>query len=77
MKVPAGTQSNTKFKLANRGIKNATTGRTGNQYVIVNVVTPTKLTREQTELFTKLSNTDETSSNSIFEKFKKFFKKTK
>lgn len=77
MKVPAGTQSNTKFKLANRGIKNATTGRTGNQYVIVNVVTPTKLTREQTELFTKLSKTDETSSNSIFEKFKKFFKKTK
>lgn len=77
MKIPSGTQSKTKFKLANRGIKNSTTGRTGNQYVIVDVVTPTKLTSEQKELFTKLSKTDETSSNSIFDKFKKFFKKTK
>ena len=75
MKVPAGTQTGTKFKLANKGIKNQTSGRTGNQYVILKVVTPTKLTKEQTELFTKLSKTDESSSNSIFDKFKKFFSK--
>jgi len=77
MKVPAGTQTNTKFKLSGRGIKNESTGRSGNQYVIVNVVTPSKLTNEQRELFTKLSQTDEASSSTIFEKFKKFFKKTK
>ena len=77
MKVPSGTQSNTKFKLAGKGIQNATTGRSGNQYVIVNVVTPTKLTTEQKELFTKLSKTDEAAASSVFEKFKKFFKKTK
>ncbi len=77
MKVPSGTQSGTKFKLSGRGIKNSTTGRTGNQFVIVNVVTPTKLSSEQKDLFTKLSKTDEAGANSIFEKFKKFFKKTK
>jgi len=77
MKVPAGTQSKTKFKLSGKGIQNATTNRIGNQFVIVNVITPTKLTGEQKELFTKLSKTDENAGNSIFDKFKKFFKKTK
>ena len=75
LKIPAGTQSGTKFRLAGRGIKNASTGRTGDQFVFVKVVTPTKLTKEQTELFTKLSKTDESASNSIFERFKKFFSK--
>ena len=75
MKVPAGTQTGTKFKLAGKGINNATSGRTGNQYVTVKVVTPTKLSKEQTELFNKLSQTNEKETNSIFEKFKKFFSK--
>ena len=75
LKIPAGTQTGTKFKMAGRGIQNQTTGRTGNQYVTVKVVTPTKLSSEQKELFEKLSKTNETSSSSIFEKFKKFFTK--
>ena len=74
LKVPAGTQTGTKFKLANKGILNQRTNRVGHQYVVVKVMTPTKLTSEQKELFTKLSKTDETSSNSIFDKIKKFFK---
>ncbi len=74
LKIPSGTQTNTKFKLANKGIQNANTGRSGHQYVIVNVVTPTKLSNEQKELFTKLSKTDETANNSFFDRIKKFFK---
>ncbi len=74
LKIPSGTQSNTKFKLANKGIQNSNTGRSGHQYVIVNVVTPTKLSNEQKELFTKLSKTDETANNSFFDRIKKFFK---
>ncbi len=74
LKIPSGTQSNTKFKLANKGINNATTNRSGHQFVIVKVVTPTNLSSEQKELFTKLSNTDETANNSFFERIKKFFK---
>ncbi len=75
MKIPAGTQTGTKFKLMGKGIANQSSGRTGNQYVIIKVVTPTKLTSEQKDIFTKLSKTNETASSSIFEKFKKFFSK--
>jgi molecular chaperone DnaJ len=73
LKIPAGTQTGTKFKLANKGIYNARTGRQGSQYVTVNVVTPTKLTNDQKELFKKLSKTNE-KSDTVFEKMKKFFK---
>ena len=58
----------------NKGITNERRGTSGNQYVTVNVVTPTKLTNEQKELFTKLANTNE-KTESTFEKIKKFFKK--
>ena len=75
LKIPAGTQTGTKFKMAGRGIQNQTSGRTGNQYVTVKVITPTKLSGEQKDLFEKLSKTNETASSSIFEKFKKFFTK--
>lgn len=72
LKIPAGTQTGTRFKLANRGITNGRTNMTGHQYVVVNVVTPSKLTNEQKDLFTRLSKTNERSST-VFEKIKKFF----
>lgn len=75
MKVPAGTQTGTKFKLAGKGIDNKITGRVGNQYVTVKVITPTNLSSKQKEIFQELSNTDETANNSFFEKIKKFFSK--
>ena len=73
MKIPAGTQTGTKFKLTGKGVQNQTSGRSGNQYVIIKVITPTKLDNTQKELFTKLSNTDESKGSTFFEKFKKFF----
>ncbi|HHU55573.1 MAG TPA: molecular chaperone DnaJ [Acholeplasmataceae bacterium] len=74
LKIPTGTQTGTKFKIHNRGIVNSRTGSTGHQYVIVKVITPTKLSAEQKELFTKLSKTNE-KTNSIFDRIKKFFNK--
>lgn len=74
LKIPAGTQTGTTFKLAGRGITNGRTGVTGHQYVKVNVVTPQKLTSEQKELFTRLSKTNEASST-VFSRIKKFFTK--
>lgn len=73
LKIPAGTQSGTKFKLAGKGIKDGRSSATGNQFVIVKVITPSKLSQEQKELFTKLANTDE-KSESAWDKIKKFFK---
>lgn len=73
LKIPAGTQTGTKFRIAGKGIKNARTGETGNLYVVAKIVTPSKLSNEQKELFKKLSKTDER-SESVFEKIKRFFK---
>lgn len=77
LKVPAGTQSNTRFKLANKGIDNKITNRVGHQFVTVKVVTPTNLTSKQKDIFKDLSATDETANNSLFDKIKKFFKEKK
>jgi len=63
LKIPAGTQTGTKFKLANKGITNSRTNTTGHQFVVVNLITPSKLSSEQRDLFTKLSRTDEKSSS--------------
>lgn len=77
LKIPAGTQSGTKFKMSNKGINNKITGRTGHQFVIVKVVTPTNLTSKQKEILGELSKTDETANNSFFDKIKKFFREKK
>ncbi len=74
LKIPAGTQSGTKFKMTGKGINNKFTGRTGSQVVTIKVITPTNLSSKQKELFQELSKTDETTNNSFFDKIKKFFK---
>lgn len=78
LKIPEGTQTGTKFKLNNKGITMTRRGvtKTGNEYVIVKVVTPGKLTQEQKELFQKLSNTN-LKNESFFAKLKRFFKDKK
>ena len=78
LKIPEGTQTGTKFKLANKGISMTRRGVTkvGNEYVIVKVVTPGKLTQEQKELFQKLSKTN-LKNESFFDKLKRFFKDKK
>lgn len=50
IKIPAGTQSGTDFKLAGHGVPHLRTGARGAQIVTVRVATPTKLTKRQKEL---------------------------
>ncbi len=70
MDIKAGTTNQTKFKLKGKGLKVLNSLRKGDQYVIVNVVTPGKLTREQKKLFEELAKTDlETASE--FREYKK------
>jgi molecular chaperone DnaJ len=75
LKIPAGTQTSTKFKISGKGITNGRTNQTGNLYVVVNVVTPTRLSSEQKDLFNRLANTKENTSDTTFEKIKNFFKR--
>ena len=74
LKVPSGTQSKTTFRLRGKGAPNVRSKRNGDEHVIINVVTPNKLTRQQTKLFDELSKTDLTKDSSIWEKFKSAIK---
>lgn len=50
LKIPAGTQTNTKFRLRGKGVKSVRSTTPGDQHVIVRIVTPTKLTEKQKQL---------------------------
>jgi molecular chaperone DnaJ len=50
MKVPAGTQSGTDFKLSGHGVKHPRGESRGAHIVTLNVETPTKLSKKQKEL---------------------------
>ena len=73
LNIKAGTNTNDKQRIKGKGIKNASTGRVGDMYIIFNVVLPDRLSREQKNLFEKLSATD--LEDSSYEKFTKFVKK--
>lgn len=58
MKIPAGTQSGTDFKLSHHGVPHLRSDRRGAHIVGVIVDTPTKLTRKQKELLEQLKKSD-------------------
>ncbi len=55
IKITAGTQSGTILRLKNEGVKNISSYRTGDQFIKINVKTPKSLSKEQKQLFKKLS----------------------
>lgn len=57
MKIPAGTQSGTDFKLPSHGVPNLRTGARGAHIVTIQVETPTKLTKRQKELLLAFNDT--------------------
>ena len=71
LSIPEGTQSKTKFRLKNKGIKDIRGKNFGNQYVIVDVMTPAKLSKEEKELFRNLKELEHKQGNSFFDMFKK------
>ena len=75
LKIPAGTQSGTKFRLRGKGVQNPRTKRTGDQIVEINLVTPTNISPEEKKIFENLQNIDVKEKKSPWEKFKSLFKK--
>jgi len=56
LKIPSGTQPGKVFTMKGKGVPHVRNkNHRGNQKVIVNVAVPTKLTKEQRELFEKLA----------------------
>ncbi len=75
LKIPAGTQSGTLFRLKGKGLGHLHSGGRGDQFVKVQVVTPKRLTRKQEQQLKALA--DEfgvTPDKGFFEKLKEHFR---
>lgn len=55
MKIPAGTQPNTVFRLKNKGVANLRNKRPGDQLVVVEIEIPKKLSFREKRLFNELA----------------------
>lgn len=55
--ISSGTQNGDKLKLRGKGVPGTNAFNKGDMFVIIDVVIPNKLDREQKDLFKKLSNT--------------------
>jgi len=58
MKIPAGTQSGRLFRLKGQGIQGLNTYSKGDEIVKVILVTPTKISREEQDIYEKLREFD-------------------
>ncbi|WP_313430682.1 molecular chaperone DnaJ [Siminovitchia terrae] len=78
LKIPAGTQTGTRFRLRDKGAQNVRGYGKGDQHVLVKIVTPTKLNERQKELlreFAEISgNVPDEQNESFFGKMKRAFK---
>ena len=73
LNIKPGTNTGDKQRIKGRGIKNTSTGNQGDMYLIFEIVLPDKLSREQKNLFEKLSDTN--LENTTYNKFTKFVNK--
>lgn len=77
MKIPDGTQSGQKMKLRNKGITKLGGYGFGDQIITIHVETPTKLSKEQRELFKQLQESEQNTSNPMtkgfFERVRELF----
>ena len=73
LNIPAGTDSGDKQRIKGKGIDNKNSRTKGNMYVIIKVITPKKLSREQKKLIDNLNKTD--LEDSVIDRFNKFTKK--
>lgn len=74
--IPSGTQPGQVLKLKGQGVKDARTGKTGDQYVHIKVVVPTSVNKDQKKILEEYKKaTPKSESESFLEKVKKMFKK--
>lgn len=73
VEIKPGTQNYTKLKLKGKGIKGVNSRTSGDMYVVINVIIPSKLNKKQKDLIKELSETD-LENESEFKEFKKSLK---
>ncbi|SFC37928.1 molecular chaperone DnaJ [Bacillus sp. OV322] len=79
LKVPAGTQTGTRFRLKGKGVSNVRGYGQGDQHVVILIVTPKKLTDKQKQLLREFSEISGQSApdeheDGFFSKVKRAFK---
>ncbi|OAH56063.1 molecular chaperone DnaJ [Domibacillus aminovorans] len=78
LKIPAGTQSGTTFRLRGKGVANVRGYGTGDQHVHVKVITPIKLSEKQKHLlreFAEVSGEQLSEEDGFFDKVKRALKR--
>lgn len=55
LRIPAGIQSGKRLRLKGKGVPHLGNGKRGDHLAVIRVVTPTKLTRREREIFKKLA----------------------
>ena len=76
MKIPEGTQAGQKMKLRNKGITKLGGYGFGDQIISIHVETPTKLNKEQREIFARLAETEQNTNpmtKGFFERVRELF----
>ena len=73
LKIPSFSQNNDKLRIKGRGVPYDGSNRQGDLYIILDIVMPTKLDKNQKELLEELSNSNLETSDK-FKKFNKYFK---
>lgn len=79
IKIPAGTQSGKIFRLRGKGLPELQGYGTGDQLIHVNLYTPKKLSKEETEMLEKLRDSDnfkpqlQKGEKGFFERMKEYF----
>jgi molecular chaperone DnaJ len=77
LKIPAGTQYGSVFRIKGQGLPDIRTGRTGDELVQIAIETPTKLNAKQQDLLREFAKTENKTvspqSTRFFEKLKKYF----
>ena len=72
LNIPAGSQTGEKHRIKGKGLKSPTRRGTGDLYVKLKVITPTKIDRKQKKLLEELSMTN--LKNSEFDSYDKYLK---
>jgi molecular chaperone DnaJ len=78
LKIPSGTQSESKFRIKGKGAPNIRTKQLGDQHVIITVVTPQKLSPQQKKIFEDLIRVEDkaTPQKNWWDRFKSNFNRT-
>lgn len=70
--IPPGSQPGQRLRIKGYGVKSLRSNQVGDQYVELKVEIPTKLSKEEKDLYKKLQT--KTEKETVFDKFKKAFK---